>query len=351
MRGWVWPLAVLLIFITTPATSADRGMVLPENISVYEPGQKAIIAWDGENEVLILSTDVLASDNTWALEFLPLPSQPTSPEAGSFGSFENIRSILFKFTRDTYSKYGLAELGDAPLEVIFRENIGAHHITVLSVSNASQLIDFAKNLLAENGLTQEVSWGALENLAAVYLQRGMSYWVLDLIDLSDYMKSREPIIYSFKSDNLYFPLEISSLASGTTDITIFTITSNKLDSSSVEASGFYIISFTAGGENISIEFGVSENELQRISPRVAELFEGKVWLTALTYSGSLENLKGDMFLRTFSAAPPPEEAKRPAEEVDRLLAGAWAAAFVLVLLGIFAVVYKLSPYYKTGPAS
>ncbi len=341
MRIYVWLLACLLIFIMLPAVAADRGMVVPGGVSVYEPGQKAIIAWDGENEVLILSTDVWASENTWVLELIPIPSRPATPEAGSFDSFMIIESMLLNFTTDTYSTRGLGAPEGAPLEILFQENIGAHHITILKVSTSSQLIDFAENLLVENA--GEVSWSRLEDLAAIYLQRGMNYWVLDIIDLSNRWKSVQPIIYTFKSDYLYFPLEISSLASGATDITLFTLTNDNLDASSVEAAGFSIASFTAGGGNVPIEFEVNKNELQQISPNVAELFDGNAWLTALTYSGPLNNLRGDIM---FSAAAAPTVGG-----ADQLLAAAWAAAVVLVLLVIFAIIYKLSPYYKTGPPS
>lgn len=91
-------------------------------------------------------------------------------------------------------------------------------------------------------------------------------------------------VYTFEVDYLYFPLEISSLASGETEITLFTLTNSKLDKGEVGATGFSIASFTAGGENILIEFEVSDNEQQQISPKVAELFENKAWPTALTYS-------------------------------------------------------------------
>lgn len=340
-RRHVLVFTCLLIFTTLPTAMADRGMVVPGGVSVYEPGQKAIIAWDGENEVLILSTDVWASENTWVLELIPLPSQPASPEAGSFDSFVIIESMLFNFTADTYGRHGLGAPDGAPLEILFQENIGAHHITVLKVSTASQLIDFAENLLAENA--GEVSWSRLENLAAVYLQREMNYWVLDIIDLSDRWKSVQPIIYTFKSDYLYFPLEISSLASGTTDITLFTLTNDNLDASSVEAAGFSIASFMAGGENVLLEFEVNKNELQQISPNVTELFEDNAWLTALTYSGLLDNLRGDIM---FSAVAAPTVGG-----ADQLLAAAWVAAIILALLVIFTLIYKLSPYYKTGPPS
>lgn len=342
--GWIF--AWLFILAALPTVSADRGMVAPGGISIYEPGQKAIIAWDGENEVLILSTDVWASENTWVLELIPLPSQPASPEAGTFDSFTLVESLLIKFTTDTYGRYNLGAPDSAPLEILFQENIGAHNLTVLKVSSASQLIDFAKNLLPENA--GEVSWSGLENLAATYLKRGMEHWVLDLVDLSDRWKSVQPIIYSFKSDYLYFPLEISSLASGSTDITLFTLTNDKLDASSVESAGFSIASFVAGGENVSIEFELSENELQQISPKVGKLFEDKAWLTALVYSGPLENLKGDIM---FSAAPPAGEAEQPTQGPSQLLALVWAIAIVGLLLGLFAAVYKTSPYYKTSPGS
>lgn len=313
-------------------------MIVPEGASVYEPGQKAIIAWDGEREVLILSTDVWASENTWALELLPLPSRPARPEAGSFDSFIEVEYMVMEYLSDVYTHRGLAAPGKG-LEVIFHENIGAHEILVVESSDAQALINLAENLLEGKGLTQEVSWERLRNLAEIYiLQRGMSYWVLDLIDLSEYLMSREPIIYTFETDYLYFPLEISSLVSGTTDITLFTLTNDKLDVSAVENAGFFIASFAAGGEDVPIEFEVDENELNRISPEVAELFDGPAWLTTLTYEGLLENLKGDLMLDHVGAA------------VDNLLAIAWGIGIVLVLLGIFAVVYKISPYYKTSPS-
>ena len=85
---------------------------------------------------------------------------------------------------------------------------------------------------------------------------------------------------------------------------------------------------------------MSKKELQPISSKVAELFEDGAWLTALTYSGPLENLKGDLML-SLAAAPP--------LEADRLHTIAWATAIVGALLAIFTLFYKTSPYYKRAP--
>jgi len=328
-------LAALFLLSFLPVTVADRGMIVPGGVSVYEPGQKAVIAWDGENEVLILSTDVWASDNTWALELLPLPSQPAAPEAGSFVSFTTIQNLLWEYTVDVYSARGYNAPASAPLEVIFHENIGAHDIAVVRATSAGELINFVENALAGKENAGGVSWSGLEGLVAAYLQKGMSYWVIDLIDLSDYSKSREPIVYTFKSDYLYFPLEISSLASGQTDITLFTLTNDNLDVSSAEAAGFHVATFVAGGENVALEFGVGENELQQISPRVAELFQGGARLTVLSYQGLLSSLRGDLMLEARQVAVAAEQ------EVDRTLAGILAVVMICLLLAVCGLTYAI----------
>ena len=229
--------------------------------------------------------------------------------------------------------YGKAGPENVPqLEVIFHEQIGAHDITVLVAENAQGLISWAENFLGTRA--QEISWGKLEDLVAGYIQREIKYWVFDLVDLSDDLKSREPINYTFESDFLYFPLEISSLISGTTEITLYTLTDDKIYPQSVQGSGFSIQSFDAGEENFLLEFEVGENDLQRISSEVAELFEGNAWLTVLKYSGSLDDLRGDLMLEA-AAGPPPPSPPIPIETWILCIGIAIIAAIVaLGLLGV-----------------
>jgi len=232
--------------------------------------------------------------------------------------------------------YGEPEFKDVPqLEVIFHEQIGAHDITIVMAENAQELIGWAENFLGT--MAEGISWEKLENLAAGYIQRELKYWVFDLVDLSDYLKSREPIVYTFESDFLYFPLEISSLIAGTTEITLYTLTENELNSQSVQEAGFSIQSFGAGGENFPLELEIDENDLQQISPDVADLFEGNAWLTVLTYSGSLDELEGDLMLEA-AAAP---ETSEPSPEPNRPLAASLAAAMIASLVLIFALVYRI----------
>lgn len=50
---------IIAVLLISSSAFADRGMIAAyPDISVYEPGQKAILAWNGEREAMILSTDV-----------------------------------------------------------------------------------------------------------------------------------------------------------------------------------------------------------------------------------------------------------------------------------------------------
>jgi hypothetical protein len=324
----------VLLLLVAPAASADRGMIAPPGTSVYEPGQRAIVAWNGGREVLILSTDVYGSDNTWALEILPLPSRPAI-EAGEFDSFIAVQDLLLRYAGDMYAQrgYGRAGLENVPqLEVIFHEQIGAHDITVVVAENTQELISWAEDFLGTRA--QGISWMKLEDIAAGYIRRGIKYWVFDIIDLSDHMKSREPIVYTFESNHLYYPLEISSLASGTTEITLYTLTSDKPDARSVQGAGFHILSLEAGGENFPLEFEVGKNDLRRISTDVEGLFGSGAWLTVLGYSGTLDDLSGDLILGPAAGPEYPEP--------NRTLALLLTAAMIGALIVIFALVYRIS---------
>jgi len=89
-------LSLLSFVFFAPLVDADRGMIpVSPEVSVYEPGQKAIVAWNGAEEILILSTGVSASGETLVVELIPLPSKP-QVEAASFTSFEEVQSLIWR---------------------------------------------------------------------------------------------------------------------------------------------------------------------------------------------------------------------------------------------------------------
>ena len=56
----------LLLF--SVSVYADRGSIpFRPDIRIFEPKQRAMIAWNGEEEILLLTTDMKASDSTEVL--------------------------------------------------------------------------------------------------------------------------------------------------------------------------------------------------------------------------------------------------------------------------------------------
>jgi hypothetical protein len=221
----------LLFLSLPPPVLADGGMIsisIAEHISIDEPGQKAIIAWDGQEEILILSTDVHAEGNTTALRVIPLPSQPDRIEQGDFNSFLRIRDLIYDRFRHRHTWLdcpGGKGGGDGEgVDIVFHEKIGAHDIWVAKATDAVELIKWAEQFLARNQIQYQISSPELETLAAQYIDDGIQFFVFDLIELSADQKSVEPIVYRFQSDTLYFPLKISSIIPGYTELSLFLLT-------------------------------------------------------------------------------------------------------------------------------
>ena len=318
----VLSVALLLLLLETPLLSlADRGGIpLYPTVDILEPGQKAIVAWNGREEILILSTDVKADQSTLVLEFLPLPSNPKAVEKASFTSFTKLQEII---TRHTSTDYAIlrADLeilkGTEPnrtIVVTFHEKIGAHDITIVKAKNASELSFWVDEFLSRNNATTELSLQEHEAIFEDYISRGFPYFALDLVELSPDYRTVEPILYRFETDFLYYPLRISSLFSGDTNIMLFLLTQQPFTSYILyrpgaglwATSAVYVeknqtklhtpADFSWSPGNI-FRFRLSNEELVEIDSRLGSLFDDSALLTVLEYRGPLDIFSGDLTLR------------------------------------------------------
>ena len=82
---------------------ANRGM-MPFNpyVQIFEPNQWAMIAWSGTDQILLLSTDLRASDSTRVLEVMPLPAEPEVKK----GDLETFRKATDLINRNTAAAVG-----------------------------------------------------------------------------------------------------------------------------------------------------------------------------------------------------------------------------------------------------
>jgi hypothetical protein len=132
-----------------------------------------------------------------------------------------------------------------------------------------------------------------------YLGRGFRYYALDLITFSPQEKSIEPILYRFNSSMLYYPLVITSPVGGNGNITLFTLTKERLDERALSAEyaplgpAYYKKS---NGQQQFIQFKLPTDELVRIDLRLNDLLPDGAWLSVLKRAGDLALLDQDLIL-------------------------------------------------------
>jgi eight-cysteine-cluster-containing protein len=265
---------------------ADRGVVVwPRQINLQQTAQNAIVAWNGQEELLILSTNwnrqdqfcgistyaacdseedcntsgcsgqtcsgryenVLttcgfrdcynslryqqtcgclnnqcqwksfnqpASSSALMLEVLPLPAEPFEIKEAEWQVFERLVNLLNKKTQEK-SVSGSKALGVAAgaatstVEIILEKTIGAHDITVVKAEQLNDLLAWIDNFALNKNLETKSYTAGFRNGLSSYLKRDINYFVFDVVELDDGLRTIKPLLYRFKSSELYFPMLIS----------------------------------------------------------------------------------------------------------------------------------------------
>jgi hypothetical protein len=227
--------AIVIISLTILFLSpgfANRGM-MPFNpyVKIFEPNQRAMIAWNGTDQILLLSTDLQATDTTGVLEVMPLPSEPEVKK----GDLETFRKATDLINRKLYA--GQAGKGRALSEgvvvpsgeVTFHKKIGAHDISVTHLLDAAGFVDWVVEYLGTLGVEQDIVSPEMRSLIEEYIADDFTWFVFDVISLAEEVVTNEPIQYRFKSNHLFYPLKITSTAQGSTSIELLILTPRLLN--------------------------------------------------------------------------------------------------------------------------
>ena len=219
-------IAIAFSIVLPEIAIADKCVIpIEPGVNVFEPGQKAIIAWNGTTECLIISTDVISERKVKVLEILPLPSEPDIIELADFQSFLAVQEYIFKKAPKTLGMYRKA-FGEAKanqVSIVFHEKLGFHDITVIHAENLNALIKWIKTFLKDVGLEGNIELGNFREVISDYMARGFYYFSLDIIEVPEEERSVEPIFYRFKTQFLYYPLKISAPIGGQGKITLYVI--------------------------------------------------------------------------------------------------------------------------------
>ncbi|MBA4320889.1 MAG: hypothetical protein C0412_21065 [Flavobacterium sp.] len=298
---------VFSVIITAPLiTNANGGIwIWPPNIHVNQTDQNAIIAWNGQEEILILSTNwekPAGSQTATLLKVVPLPTEPSEIKEGEIEIFEKLVEILNeKINAMQTISAGKGEGFDAStitapsVEIIFQKIIGAHDVTVVKVNEQEDfskwIDDFSTNKKLEKKQISEEFKIGLQN----YLKRNINYFVFDIVNLSETKTTIKPLIYKFKSNYFYFPMlvsGISEISDSQTKVNLFLIFNNSLKLPRQIWQGNHNYWVNDNGVDIKL----TNTELKDVSQDLATLFGNNVIARRFEMSGKLNEINKDLML-------------------------------------------------------
>jgi len=202
----------------------------PLQVTVFEPHQRAIILWNGTEEVLLLSTDQRASQQTAVLEVIPLPSEP-KVRLGSFETFEKAQRLVVE--KRTWAvahggaQAGLVQVPESAGRIAFQKKMGAHDVTVAQSLDRVGFVGFVQDHLKKRyGVQEAPIRPEFVEIIQSYLDDGYQWFVFDAIALGDSNQSRRPVEYRFRSNAVFYPMRISNGEEGTTKVDLLVFSSN-----------------------------------------------------------------------------------------------------------------------------
>jgi hypothetical protein len=265
-------IAIVLLAILLATCSgmlwADMGAIpVVVNVDVFEPNQRAFIAWNGQEEILILSTDLQASEPTKVLEVIPMPSEP-KVKAGDTKVFEKAVNLLnekLPKRQDILLPAGVGE--DAKeakvppvAEITFHKKIGATDISVVHVLSKKGFIEWVETYLKGQNVQNPTIPEIMKTTVQEYLDDGYGWFAFNVVSLDKAVKSKEAVQYRFKTDSLFYPMRISRTDKGDTNVSLIILTNAAFDNLAVTG-------IPEGKLKVAYSLvTASDSELEKISP-------------------------------------------------------------------------------------
>jgi hypothetical protein len=191
-----------------------------EKVRIYKPAQTALIAWNGEEEILYFSSELSATKESQLLEVMPLPSKPTVEKSGS-GILTQARFLIEESEAESESTSDEKAPAGRVVEV---KTLGVHEIHIVEVTRTGEFMRWVEKHLEAAGAATKTAPEALEKIISQYLEEGYRWFVFDLISVERTNTEKETLKIRFKTDKLYYPMRINRTEVGETEVEFFILT-------------------------------------------------------------------------------------------------------------------------------
>jgi hypothetical protein len=214
---------VIVLFLTA-GLYADGCFVWRKGADLNEPTQKALIYWKKGKEIMVLQVkyEGAAEDFAW---IVPLPAKPkVSAIDAEKSPFAEISLYTQLRRRWGYRGKDAGAEAEAKVTVLERKIVGVYDIAILAASDAKALGEWLNN----NGYAfPEKRKDVLEHYTKkkwVYVAMRIDRKALESDEVKK-LKSGElqPIRFSFAAKEMVYPLKISSVNAGETEVLLYVL--------------------------------------------------------------------------------------------------------------------------------
>jgi|GEM_PF-1720434 len=215
-------IGVFFFLLFSAAAFADGAFFPKGERDIGEPEQKAVVFYHEGREELILSVryEGAAEEFAW---LVPLPEPPEIEESDI-----EIFEMMSRFAPSEWPHYGMKDgrtmgMEELAVEIIEQRTVGAFDVTVLRSSDAGELRDW----LQERGFAYDQ--GA-EAVLGEYINKDWCFVAMRINpsqgDETESMLSQgiiDPLRLSFTTPQPVYPLHISSLNPGNSEVLIYVL--------------------------------------------------------------------------------------------------------------------------------
>lgn len=231
----------LLSIVANPAWACGCGAYIPDRAGASVVDERAVIAWDGTTQDILMSFDV-AGRSDKAAWVMPVPSaaQVALGDARVFDELRRLTAPRVEY-RDSwwptftwlFPRAEAPETAGAPggarVDVLASQRIGPFDVTRLAANDPTALATW----LADNGFPHPE--GLDRNLAPYVADR----WEIVAVQLApaeggaSLTGDLQPLRLSFRSESVVYPMRLSRSASTPQSVDLYVLADHRMDPTAV----------------------------------------------------------------------------------------------------------------------
>ena len=236
--------AAVLFNVASPAWACGCGAYVPDNPGSSVADERALIAWDGSTEDILMSLSVTGASDR-AAWVMPVPSA-ARVSLGDTEVFEELGRLTAPRIeyRDSWWPTipwlvwagAASDTAGAPagaVNVLGRQRLGPFDVTRLAADDPTALA----NWLTDNGFPHP---DGLDDNLAPYVADGWEIVAIQLVPAEaggSLSGALQPLRLSFASDTVVYPMRLSRSATMSQYIDLYVLAAHRMDPSAVPVAG------------------------------------------------------------------------------------------------------------------